>query len=213
VQSVTLSDDILSKEKTTALLDSGTTDTYLMKDFGDKFKSKFLAATGLEYEAGKAYKLTPQQLVSLPSLHFYFEGGSILEMEPEKYMDLEAKDAYVPRVYFTEHSYSILGSNVLSGHDISFDLKAGRVGFAKAWCGFNPSHSIDHCNCLDPPSPVCGRDGSTYVSQCYADCMGVETLWDRECPSAIPHDCRSILFSHATGCLDIAQTFLAANGR
>ena len=42
---------------------------------------------------------------------------------------------------------------------------------------------VDHCKCsLDDWNPVCGGDGKTYYSPCYAKCDGVDVLCYGVCP-------------------------------
>eukprot|EP00804_Cyclotella_cryptica_P016088 CCRYP_004226-RA/>CCRYP_004226-RA protein AED:0.01 eAED:0.01 QI:284/1/1/1/0.5/0.33/3/2017/924 len=64
----------------------------------------------------------------------------IVAIPPEHYMEESSKEAgkFTARIYFTERfgDRSILGSNVLMGHEVLFDNNAGRVGFAESHCDY-----------------------------------------------------------------------------
>lgn len=218
VSGVSLGRKDISTTASTALIDSGTTDTYLLRSFGEAFLAHFSETTGLAYEAGKTYHLSLQKLMSLPSLTFRLEGGAVLILRPDKYMEPEGHDAYVPRVYFSELGYSILGANALNGYDVAFDLTNNRVGLARAHCEFDGANANSPCDCPEPTegsdlSPVCGMDGSTFMSPCYAKCMNKAIAWEGACPSHLPARCRSVLFSKDSACFDLATTFIQGNGR
>jgi hypothetical protein len=116
-------------------------------------------------------------------------------------------------VYFTERSLPILGANALTGYDVAFDLEGGRVGFARSRCGFSGRASGELCECPGDKKPVCGADGSTFLSACYAKCFAMPVLWDGPCPARIPQRCRAVLFSTIRGCQEVARTALKGNGR
>lgn len=71
--------------------------------------------TGLPYTPGETYTLTPYELMLLPAILFKLSDTLVLEMTPDKYMEAQGRDAYVPRIYFSEKTMPILGANLLSG--------------------------------------------------------------------------------------------------
>ena len=66
---------------------------------------------------------SPKDVVlSIPASHY-------MEYDPDK-------EAYVARFYTEEGSGSVLGANAMMGHDVYFDIKRGRVGFAESDCDY-----------------------------------------------------------------------------
>ncbi|XP_055353678.1 ovomucoid-like [Paramacrobiotus metropolitanus] len=47
--------------------------------------------------------------------------------------------------------------------------------FSRAW------QPLDYCNCISFGSTVCGRNGVTYSSKCYADCLGGGVAYSGAC--------------------------------
>ena len=64
----------------------------------------------------------------------------IIAIPPEHYMEESSKHhgTFTPRIYFTERmgDRSILGSNFIMGHEVLFDNRAGRIGFAESHCDY-----------------------------------------------------------------------------
>ena len=64
----------------------------------------------------------------------------VISVPPEHYMEESHTEpgTYTARLYFSERygSQSILGSNVMMGHDILFDNGRGRVGIAESNCDY-----------------------------------------------------------------------------
>jgi len=65
----------------------------------------------------------------------------VVAIPPTHYME-ESRGktgTYTARVYFTERygAQSILGSNVLMGHEVNFDIGRGRIGFAESHCDYS----------------------------------------------------------------------------
>lgn len=64
----------------------------------------------------------------------------VVAIPPGHYMEESHREPgkYTARVYFTERfgAQSILGSNVLMGHEVLFDNGRGRVGFAESHCDY-----------------------------------------------------------------------------
>ncbi len=220
-----------------ALLDSGTTDTYLLRSDAPVFAARFRESTGgLEYRPGETYRMSLYDVLLLPTLEFRFSGLKDkqdekeeervrMAMPPLAYMERQEddEDVWVPRLYFTEESLTILGSNAMWGHDVLFDLEEDRVGFQSvASCAFKKEQARRTCaeQCAGVvDSAVCGMDGETYASGCDAACVlggrdeGDETLlWtDGPCPALVGEaegQCRSVLFSRAPGCTAMARALL-----
>lgn len=212
-----LGESLVENRDSNILLDSGTTDTYLLKTSLTRFETVFTHVTGYRYVPGETYFLTQEDFLSLPTLYFHMDEDIVLEMGPEKYMEDQGRDTYIPRIYFSESKNPILGANALSGYNIAFDLENKRVGFAAARCSFNGEGSLKHCECNGEEEAfkgkVCGMNSETYISKCYSDCFGVGVAWAGECPKFISNQCRDHLFSGLRGCLDLAKTIFARNGR
>ena len=145
------------------IVDSGTTDTYMTQYIGDAFKSAWRAATGKDYK-NEPIKLTDEQLDdNLPTILFQIaakegmENGDpsttvglagrldgdnpadiVIAMPASHYMDYDPEDdTYTPRLYFDESSGSVLGANVMMGHDVVFDNAGKKIGWAESNCDYD----------------------------------------------------------------------------
>ena len=83
----------VSGKAASALLDSGTTDTYLLKGDGAIFETLFYQMTGLKYEAGETYHMSAYELMELPTLRFRLNSNLALEMGPSKYMEAQVSQS------------------------------------------------------------------------------------------------------------------------
>jgi hypothetical protein len=119
------------------IVDSGTTDTYLPRRCAEKFKEVWAAAMGASAPkyANTKMMFTPAQAANLPILTYVFENGVKVDVKPEAYME-QVGGKYIPRVYLTEASGTVLGANFMQDHDVLFDAQNTRIGFAKAKCGY-----------------------------------------------------------------------------
>lgn len=148
------------------IVDSGTTDTYLTRRLATPFKKVWEKMAGVKYSnhamslteselhslptilfqlegstdgandgvasqpgfdgtglTGNLDKrATTDVLVAVPASH-YFE------------YDVE-KDEYTNRLYLDENSGSVLGANIMMGHDVLFDVDNDRVGWAESECDY-----------------------------------------------------------------------------
>jgi hypothetical protein len=50
-----------------------------------------LQVSGVGYEAGETYHLSPYELMELPSIQFHLAQGVMLEMTPDRYMEHQGK--------------------------------------------------------------------------------------------------------------------------
>lgn len=125
-RSLNLSPDVLS-QRSFAIVDSGTTDTFLPKSLLAAFSSNFKATTGIDYTT-EDVALTDAQLNSIPTVKFLIpdtSGGSFFVTMPmESYVEdvseSEAERVYAFRLYFTEDEGAILGSNFMLGEESLF---------------------------------------------------------------------------------------------
>lgn len=148
------------------IIDSGTTDTYLPQAVKSKFESIFLAITGLKYTTD-VIALTDAQLKRMPTYIFQIESeqagsngdmmvNSVLtpfvnvEMPPESYVEkvdtrtvngLEV-NSYIFRIFLTEGSGTVLGSNFMNNHYLLFDAPHQRVGVLSSSCSYTDPASI-----------------------------------------------------------------------
>ena len=135
------------------IVDSGTTDTYLNKAVGKEFSRAWKAATGKVYSHAPI-RLTAEQLRTLPTIliqaHSFTQkvdpsiddynsipgytgnldpsspNDLLIAIPATSYMDYSPiTKLYTSRVYFTETTGGVLGSNAMQGHNVVFDWGNG----------------------------------------------------------------------------------------
>ena len=128
-----------------AIIDSGTTDTYLPASSLHNFAALFRIISGVTYSNGKR-DLTRQEYDSLPTVIYCLEDtdGKTMHIEspPSSYTEtitrtgfsITAQPRYAFRIYPTEPSGTVLGANFMLGYNVIFDYDGRRVGFAKSDC-------------------------------------------------------------------------------
>ena len=72
-----------------------------------------------------------------PTITYVFAGGVKVDVEGKAYMEKAGAGRWVPRVYLTEASGTVLGANFMEDHDCFFDAERRRVGFARADCDYH----------------------------------------------------------------------------
>jgi hypothetical protein len=120
------------------IVDSGTTDTYLPSALHGNFARMWKSITGLKYK-NEAVVLNKAQYATLPIITYRLESvhqGKHVDVtvHPNSYMEKQANDKYVPRVYVSEAVGAVLGANFMDKHNVLFDIDNLRVGFAKSDC-------------------------------------------------------------------------------
>ena len=118
------------------IIDSGTSDTYLPKYTAKEFKAVWKELVGRKYSNEKEY-FTDDEFKRLPSIHFVFEGGERLTVLAKNYMEKSKAGPHywISRVYLDEPKGAVLGANSMLYHDILFDEKNLRLGWATSTCG------------------------------------------------------------------------------
>lgn len=146
------------------IIESGTTDTYMTSAMREEFEEVWKSMSGRFYSNEGSYRMTQDEIQSLPTIIFQFEGAEdlnkevkdainlagdmdpeypydiIVAMPPNHYMEyLEDQNVYMARFYMAEHpsKTSILGANAMMGHDILFDAKNHRIGWAESFCNYD----------------------------------------------------------------------------
>ena len=146
------------------IVDSGTTDTYMVRHLAEPFKKLWEDVAGRKY-THDAITLTDDQLRSLPTVMFQLEGsrdganddmpasfdgtGLAEKLDPSNprdvlialpashYMEFDSeKKKYISRLYLEEGSGSVLGANAMMGHDVLFDIDNNRIGWAESDCDY-----------------------------------------------------------------------------
>jgi len=157
--------DLLNKGN--VIVDSGTTDTYLVRHVANEFKKVFKELVGKDY-VDVGMKLTKKEFSRIPSLVIQLNGyldveqefdpsnpsvspGLAGKLDPDNPNDIlvvmppshfieyhSGRERYVPRLYIDERYGSVLGANFMAGHDILFDIPVNdRIGFAESDCNYN----------------------------------------------------------------------------
>jgi hypothetical protein len=146
-----------------AILDSGTTDTFLPSSIARKFKQVFEDLTGLPFSNRIA--LTAQQRLLLPDIVVRLRGfspndvakrvsGAGKEKNPKSaayynrlshavdvvmtapdYLHHVKGSSYELNVFLSEAEGLVLGANFMNRKYVIFDRRAKRVGFASSACG------------------------------------------------------------------------------
>jgi hypothetical protein len=66
----------------------------------------------------------------------------LIAIPATNYMEFSPRTKqYSSRVYFTETSGGVLGSNTMQGHNVVFDWENGRIGFAESSCTYDRKDS------------------------------------------------------------------------
>lgn len=118
------------------IIDSGTTDTYLPRRATERFKHVWSEIMGSSPKyANTKLSYSPEHVANFPTITFVFENEVEVAVKPSAYIE-QAGGKYIPRVYLTEASGTVLGANFMQDHDIYFDTENRRVGFAEAECEY-----------------------------------------------------------------------------
>lgn len=140
-----------------ALVDSGTTITYLSSQLSRSLEDAWARASSFTY--GSSLSLTEEEYLSLPTIIFQFEGSNLQDnlsppaftnaldpsnkkdilvaFPPSRYLNRESTGIYSFDIDSDGTTYSILGANFIAGHDVNFDIDNNRVGFAESHCEYN----------------------------------------------------------------------------
>lgn len=135
-----------------AILDSGTTDTYLPSFIKKAYIHAMATASGGVSDVNdknQAHRYTLNQFQMLPEITFLFANNAKIVMLPKHYMEGVPLDdttsnnvkpwqggkLLTNRIYSDEKVGTVLGANAMFGYDILFDAQGRQVGIAKANCG------------------------------------------------------------------------------
>jgi hypothetical protein len=171
------------------IVDSGTTDTYFNGVISAKFRAAFKELTaGREYN-NKKWDLQSGDLEALPTILIQLEGDLdsnkplgdpanvvglagdmdaehpydiIIAIPPSHYMELDDSGKYTPRFYDNEHGGSVLGANVMMGHDVLFNVDKQIIGWAQSNCDYY--HLVTSNGFPDALSSGAGTDVETTTS-------------------------------------------------
>lgn len=147
-----------------ALVDSGTTYTYVPSKAHAKICSQFNTYCDASSEHCKGKKvtydktsvgcynaLTPEQKATFPHIQFVTDGGTLC-IPPTQYFFEERGKSCVGLL--RDSSSFVLGGNFLMNFDVIFDREQGRVGFARA-----------SCQAEGVAPPCCGAECSAQAGQ------------------------------------------------
>ncbi len=165
-----------------AIVDSGTTDTYLPMAVAAEFGRLFKEITGVVFSS-KNTKLTAMDLAKMPDIVFVLQGvdGKAFDvvMPWNNYVDKVGTDLYAFRVYLTEGSGAVLGANFMDGYNVIFDKSNKRVGFAKSDCVYEnfmiketdaPTPAPTTPSGAAPTADVACQSKQKAVGECSARC-------------------------------------------
>ena len=123
----------------TALLDSGTTCTYLPREWKEPLKEAWRQMTGGKYSMFSRLSITDQELNELPTIIFEVEGMTDNETvsvsyPPIRYMEKSDYGTGWDFCLYASDSSVTLGNTFMAGHDVLHDLDNKRIGFAESTC-------------------------------------------------------------------------------
>ena len=125
------------KSAKNAIVDSGTTDTYLPRALDSVIKSQFKSFSGVAF-VNSGLALTKQQYAALPVFVYRIQGHDSefidVRVHPDAYME-KAGAKFINRIYVTESSGAVLGANFMVNKNVIFDIDGKKVGFADSKCG------------------------------------------------------------------------------
>jgi len=137
-----------------AVIDSGSTDTFLPKAITDVFGAALIKYSGIDISQGP-FSLPPDVGVekfrkSLPSFVFSLQSADLssdslsapveVVIPPGRYLESVGTDKYQLSVYATEAEGMVLGANFISGYNVIFDSEKNRIGFAESECSYEALH-------------------------------------------------------------------------
>ena len=150
--------------------DSSTPYTLFSRELSEPFKQAWKMATDEDFSYRKV-KLTESQVRSLPTIILQFQAyqgpnklknreNLFLANELDKdnpddilvafpashYMEYNSNTRmYRPRISFENMEGSVIGANMMQGHDVTFDLIKDRIGFAEALtCIFDGEYGSEY---------------------------------------------------------------------
>ncbi len=122
-----------------AIIDSGSTDTYLPVSIANSFQQQFKKLTGLVYST-ESFGLSDENLKALPEIVIGLVGlnEEIVEivMPVNSYVDSLGDGKYSFRIFLSDTTGSVLGANFMTGYNVIFDAENLRLGFARSTCNY-----------------------------------------------------------------------------
>ena len=124
------------KKIITAMIDSGTTDTYFSSAVKKPFRKEWRNLMGFDYDSF----LPAEEQDRLPTIVLQLRGRSsnssiLVGIPPLNYVSSSTKKKLVEtHVHMGSGSTITLGANFMSGYDVLFDVENNCIGFAPSDC-------------------------------------------------------------------------------
>lgn len=149
------------------IIDSGATDTYLPASVATAFKTAFKHATGMTFST-ESFQSDDKLIAKLPDIVFGFAGpnhGEVVEiaMPVANYVDSVGENKYSFRIFLSDETGTILGSNFLNGYNTVFDVDRGMIGMAKSSCNYE--EIVPHIT-RSPSARPTSPDGTATTAKC-----------------------------------------------
>jgi len=132
-----------------AIIDSGSTDTFLPKAIVTFFRRLLSKYAGTDISLGPFTlpsgvnsetfrKALPTFVFSLKAAPTDKDSSSSIEilMPPGRYLESVGTDKYQLSIYATESEGMVLGANFMTGYNVIFDSDKNRIGFALSECNY-----------------------------------------------------------------------------
>lgn len=125
----------------TATLDSGTTCTYLNREWKDSLEDAWRQVTDGKYSMFSHLSITDAELNELPTIVFDLESTTnadesiTVDYPPIRYMEKSDYGGWDFCLYASDSAATVtLGNTFMAGHDVLHDLENKRIGFAESKC-------------------------------------------------------------------------------
>jgi len=136
------------KKLITAMIDSGTTDTYFSSAITKPFRNEWRNLMGFDYDSF----LPAEEQHRFPTIVLQLRGMSsnssiLVGIPPLNYVSSSTKKKRLEtHVHLGSGSTITLGANFMSGYDILFDIEKNRIGFAPSDCQLLATTITDESN-------------------------------------------------------------------
>ncbi|KAF0696095.1 Aste57867_13133 [Aphanomyces stellatus] len=125
------------------IVDSGTTDSYLPREYADTWNAVFSKVTGRKYQTDtdQCDGFSDAEIAAMPPFEMHMQGAIPGQ---QVVLSIPASQLFAPNgngkrcgsMYMTEQAGGVIGANFMMNHEFVFDPDNMRVGFSPANCDY-----------------------------------------------------------------------------